>query len=131
MVRKGAELQLSVTPLANITLSLAYTWLDATNEDTSKTLTSSPGHRANANLSWDYDYFTIIAELIYTSKQYTRSDNTASIPKIILGNLRAEYNFHYIDLFADVKNICDHNYINSIGYQGKPRTWITGLNLRF
>ena len=131
VVRKGAELQLAVTPFANVTFSLSYTWLDATNEDTGDTLTSSPKHRAHANLSWSRDNFTIIGELVYTSTQYTRSDNTASVPEILLGNLRCEYNFQQIDLFAEVKNITDHSYINCIGYQGDPRICIAGLNLRF
>ena len=131
VVRKGAELQLTATPFANVTFSLSYTWLDATNEDTGDTLTSSPKHRAHANLSWSRNNFAIIGELVYTSKQFTRSDNTASVPEILLGNVRCEYNFQHIDLFAEVKNITDHSYINSIGYQGDPRTWITGLNVRF
>lgn len=73
----------------------------------------------------------IIGELKYKSKQYTRSDNTSSVPEILLANIRLEYGFSQIDLFYEKKNITDHNYINSIGYQGDPRTWIIGLNCRF
>lgn len=131
VVRQGAELHLSVIPFANITFDLSYIRLDVANEDTGKTLTSSPKHRANANLIWSHDNFTIISGLFYTSRQYTRSDNTASVPKTLLGNLRSEYSFQKIDLFVEVKNISDKDYINSTGYQGDPRTWVAGFNLRF
>ncbi|MCF6291474.1 MAG: TonB-dependent receptor [Desulfobacterales bacterium] len=131
VVRRGAELQLTATPLVDVNFSLSYTWLDATNEDTGNTLSASPRHRATAEASWQHDNLAIIGQLVYTSQQYTRSDNSTAVPEVLLANIRGEYSFQQIDLFAEVKNIADRSHVNGTGYQGDPRTWLTGLNYRF
>ncbi len=131
VTREGAELQISTSPWQHLTVGLNYTWLEATNEDTGKTLTSSPEHRATLELGYRYETLTIIGEVEYKSKQYTRSDNSSSVPEILLANIRVEYGLSDMDLFGEVSNVGDHNYINSIGYQGDPRAWVAGLNYRF
>lgn len=131
VVRKGAELQLSTVPWHHFDFSLSYTWLRATDETSGNTLTSSPEHRARAYLRWRHSKIFAQSEVVYTSRQYTRSDNIESIPEIFLLNIRGEYGFALVELFSEIKNVTDHNYINSIGYQGDPRTWIVGLNYRF
>ncbi len=131
VVRRGAELQLTTRLPAGVNLSLSYTWLEATNQETGNTLSASPKHRANGEASWQDDRLTIIGRLTYTSRQYTRSDNSSVAPEIMLADIRGEYRLPQIDLFAEVKNIANRSYINGTGYQGDPRTWMAGLNYRF
>ena len=63
----------------------------------------------------------------YVSGQFSRSDNSESVPKYYTADFRAEYGFKMLSLFCGMKNIFDKEYYYGDGYPAPPRTWIAGV----
>ncbi len=136
---KGGDILLNVKITNNLSLKTTYTYLEAIDKDTRRWIVAKPRHRVYADLSYrPTPELSIIANLKYESKQYTRSDNKTSIPGRIIGNLRVEYSptrmagrFGRLGFFCEVKNIADKTYRYGDGWLAPPRTWISGFNYRF
>ncbi|MBW2709355.1 MAG: TonB-dependent receptor [Deltaproteobacteria bacterium] len=136
---KGCDILINLKILNTLSLKTTYTYLKAINEDTGLWMTAKPRHRVYADLSFcPAECFSVIFNLKYEYRQYTRSDNKASVPKRTIGNIRFEYSPDYIagrfgrvELFGEVKNLRDKNYLYGDGWLAPPRTWICGLNYRF
>ncbi|MBL0701343.1 MAG: TonB-dependent receptor, partial [Desulfosarcina sp.] len=136
---KGGDFFLNVKIMENLSLKTTYSYLKAINEDTGRWLTAKPRNRVYADLSFSpVEDFSIILNLKYESKQYTRSDNKNSVPERTIGNIRIEYSparaatrFGQVEFFGEVKNIGDKKYLYGDGWLAPPRTWICGLNYRF
>jgi len=136
---KGGDILLDVKIMENLSLKTTYTYLKAINEDTGLWMICKPRHRIYADLSFrPVEDFSIIFNLKYDSRQYTRSDNKNSVPERTIGNLRIEYNpawstgrFGQVEFFGEVKNIGEKTYLYGDGLLAPPRTWICGFNYRF
>jgi len=136
---KGGDIFLNVKILENLSLKTTYSYLKAINEDTGLWMVCKPRHQVYADLSCRLmEDFSIIFNLKYESKQYTRSDNKASIPERTIGNIRVEYSpayttgrFGQVEFFGEVSNIGDKTYLYGDGWLAPPRTWICGFNYRF
>ena len=136
---KGGDVLLNLKIMDNLSLKTTYTYLKAINEDTGLWMVCKPRHQIYADLSCrPVEDLSIIFNLKYESKQYTRSDNKGSVPERTIGNLRIEYNpawsagrFGRVEFFGDVKNIGDKTYLYGDGWLARPRTWICGLNYIF
>ncbi len=136
---KGGDIFLNVKIMENLSLKTTYTYLKAINEDTGLWLTAKPRNRVYADLSFSpIEDFSIIFNLKYESKQYTRSDNKNSVSERTIGNIRVEYNpvladgrLGQVEFFGEVRNIGDKTYLYGDGWLAPPRTWICGLNYRF
>jgi iron complex outermembrane receptor protein len=136
---KGADIFLNVKIMENLSLKTTYSYLKAINEDTGLWLTAKPRNRVYADLSFSpADDFSIILNLKYESRQYTRSDNKNSVSERTIGNIRIEYSppatatrFGQVEFFGEVKNIGDKTYLYGDGWLAPPRTWVCGLNYRF
>lgn len=138
VTNRGGDLLLNWRPRDNLSLKATYTYLKSMDEDTGLWMVAKPRHRVYADLSYNpLECLSLICNLKYESGQYTRSDNTASIPGRIIGNLRVEYNparpaarFGRLEFFGEIKNIGDRTYRYGDGWLAPPRTWICGLKIR-
>ena len=136
---KGGDVFVNVNIMENLSLKTTYSYLKAINEDTGLWLTAKPRNRVYADLSFSpAEDFSIILNLKYESRQYTRSDNKNSVSERTIGNIRIEYSparaatrFGQVEFFGEVKNIGDKAYLYGDGWLAPPRTWICGLNYRF
>jgi vitamin B12 transporter len=136
---KGGDILLNIKIMDNLSLKTTYLYLKAIDEDTGFWMACKPRHQVYADLSYiPVKELSIIANMEYDSRQYTRSDNKASVPERIIGNLRVEYSpvqttgrFGQVEFFGEVKNIGDKTYLYGDGLLAPPRTWICGLNYRF
>jgi len=139
VIYRGGDILLNVKITGTLSLKTTYTYLEATDEDTGFWMVARPRHRMYADLFYrPMADLSIIANLKYESKQYTRSDNKASVPGRIIENLRVEYSpawtagrFGRVELFGEVNNIANKTYCYGDGWLAPPRTWICGLNYRF
>lgn len=139
VTNKGGDLLINWKIMDNFSLKTTYTYLKAINEDTGLWMVAKPRHRVYADLSYrPVEDLSIIFNLKYESRQYTRSDNKASVPERTIGNLRVEYSpawtegrFGLLEFFGEVKNIGDKTYRYGDGWLAPPRTWICGLNYEF
>ncbi len=139
VIYRGGDVLLNAKITDTLSLKTTYTYLEATDKDTGFWMVARPRHRMYA----DFYYrpmadLSIIANLKYESRQYTRSDNKAWVPGRIIENLRVEYSpawtagrFGRVEFFGEVKNIANKTYCYGDGWLAPPRTWIGGLNYRF
>ena len=136
---KGGDILLNWKIMDDLSMKTTYTYLKAIDEDTGLWMACKPRHRVYADLSYmPVKELSIIANLKYESKQYTRSDNKDSVPERTIGNLRVEYEptwmsgrFGRLEIFGEIKNVTDKTYRYGDGWLAPPRTWISGLNYRF
>ena len=136
---KGGDVSLSWKILRDFSLKGNYSYLEAINEDTGLWMVAKPRHRVYADLTCvPIEDLSVILNLKYESKQYTRSDNKASVPGRVIGNLRCEYSPKWsvsrngrLEFFAEIKNIADKTYCYGDGWLAPPRTWLCGVNLTF
>ncbi|GBE52923.1 colicin I receptor precursor [bacterium BMS3Bbin14] len=137
VTNRGGDLLLNWKLRDNLSLKATYMYIKSIDEDTGLWMVAKPRHRVYADLAYKpVENLSFIFNLKYESGQYTRSDNTASIPGRIIGNLRVEYNpvwpagrFGRPEFFGEIKNIGDRTYRYGDGWLAPPRTWIFGLNL--
>ena len=136
---KGGDIFLNVKIMENLSLKTTYTYLKAINEDTGLWMACKPRHQIYTDLSYrPMEDFSIIFNLKYESKQYTRTDNKNSVPERTIGNIRIEYSpvraagrYGQVEFFGEVRNIGDKTYLYGDGWLAPPLTWICGLNYRF
>jgi iron complex outermembrane receptor protein len=139
VTNKGGDLLINWKLLDNLSMKATYTYLKAMDEDTGLWMVAKPRHRVYADLSYKpIEDLSVIFNLKHESRQYTRSDNKASVPGRTIGNLRVEHNpawlasrFGRPEFFGEIKNIGDKTYHYGDGWLAPPRTWICGLNYKF
>ena len=125
--------------LKDISLKANYIYLKAVDENTGLWMVAKPRHRIYADLTYaPTRQISIIANLKYNSKQYTRSDNTTHVTQRFIENLRFEYSpfvpfcrHGQMEIFGEIKNFANKNYRYGDGWLAPPRTWILGLNYKF
>ncbi|RLB90216.1 MAG: hypothetical protein DRH50_12675, partial [Deltaproteobacteria bacterium] len=136
---KGGDISLNWKIMENLSLKTTYTYLEAINEDTGLWMVAKPRHRVYADLTCvPIEDLSVILNLKYESRQYTRSDNKDSVPGRAIGNIRLEYHparlagrFGAPEFFGEIKNIANKAYRYGDGWLAPPRTWAVGLNYRF
>ncbi len=136
---KGYDISIKWKIIPALFLKTTYTYLEAINEDTGLWMVAKPRHRLYMDLCYRVmDELSIIFNLKYASRQFTRSDNRASVPDRTIGDLRFRYSgllsgigiIRGMDLFGEIRNIGDKTYCYGDGWLAPPRTWILGLSLR-
>lgn len=136
---KGSDLSLNLKILESLSLKTTYSYLKAINEEKGLWMAAKPRHRIYADLFFkSLTDFSIILNLKYESRQYTRSDNKAFAKEYIIANTRMEYRPEWakldcgtVEIFAEIKNITDKTYKYGDGGLAPPLTWISGLNFIF
>lgn len=142
--RQGLELggrwQLSKT----LSLSAAYTWLDATEDDPTDGDIDEirrAEHIANANLNWiilggrgnlniNLDYNGEQDDLFFPPTPPFQE--RVELDDFVLVGVAANYRvWRRLELFARVENALDEDYEEVFGYRAPGRTLIGGLRYRF
>lgn len=129
---KGGDVSLNWKATDDLTLKASYTYLDARDEQTGFRLPAKARHKANMQLLFTpLDSLSFAVATRLSSKVYTRSDNSRSVPGYALVDLRGEYRFREFALFGEIKNLTDKTYYYSDGILAPPFTWLAGLNWHF
>jgi iron complex outermembrane receptor protein len=129
---KGIEYSIKWKPHDSLVVKPYYDYLSAKDELTGNWLPGKPEHRLRLDLQYKPDQdLTFALDTKYVSKQYTRSDNTESVPGYFVADLRADYYLEKIRLFGKVENLFDREYLDGHGYPAPPRTWTIGLSYQF
>lgn len=129
---KGGDLSINWKAADNLTFKSAYTCLEARDETTGLLLTAKARHKVNAELfCTPLERLSLVAGADYSSKVYTRSDNSKSVPEYIVFKLRGEYSFKRFSLFGEIKNLADKTYYYADSTLAPPLTWLMGMNWTF
>lgn len=133
VIRKGADLSFKWKALEFIEIKSSYTYLSAEDTATGNWLPYMPRHRVKLDVRCRLPQrLTIGLYARYASRQFSRSDNSESVPAYLVTDLRAKYHFREdVQLFADVENLFNNSYFYGDGYPAPPRTWLLGLGYVF
>lgn len=129
---KGSELSMKWKPWKSLEIRPSYIYLLARDEETGNWLPCKPKHKIRLDLEYKplHD-LTVTFNTRYVSRQYSRSDNSESVPAYFLANFRADYYLKKLRLFLKIENLFDKDYYYGDGYPAPPRTWITGVSYEF
>jgi iron complex outermembrane receptor protein len=129
---EGAEISCKWKPLALLEMSPSYTYLSAKDDETGRWLPCKPRHRMKFDMRYKpVTDLSLNLNTEYVSKQYSRSDNTESVSEYFVADIRADYYWGDIRLFAEIDNVFDRDYMHGDGYPASPLAWKIGLSYEF
>jgi len=152
---RGLELTGTVTPVTNLDLFAATTWLDAkatgNNGIERDRLPYTPGFQLQAGVKWDFlERFRFYADVQYLKDVYAGTSarsgtfnfgelsESSKLGDITLVNARLSYCFAYgplrlsdSEIFVNVNNILNQDYEYAKGYGMPGITIFGGVNLKF
>lgn len=143
--RRGAEFNASWQVATTLSVGLAYTWLDATEEDdfTGEDLREirRPRHTASANLDWRFlgDRASLNINVDYNGAQddfffppVPPFRERVELDSFTLVTAAGTYQLSpKIQLFARIENALDEEYEEIFGFRSLGRTAYAGVRYRF
>ncbi len=127
----GTDLSLTWKPLETLQLKLNYVYLEAKDEDTDLDLPAKPNHKGRLDITWSpLKPFSLIGTARGTSHAWRNRANTTRLAGYVIYDTRLEYRFKHVDLFAEVSNIFDREYLYVDGLLAPSRTWFAGIKMR-
>ena len=135
---KGVDISCDTKLGKDFKLKTTYTYLEAKNVNTGLLLTAKAKHRALASLVYNpANPFSLRVSIKHVSKVFSNKANTKEIDGYTTGGIRLEYQRKFFNMgepvtfFTEVKNITGKFYMYADGYSAPPRTWITGIKVKF
>jgi outer membrane cobalamin receptor len=110
----------------------SYTFVLAEDDETGKQITYTSKHKGNFDL-----YLKPLEKLSlgltsrYTSKKFTKADNSEYIGSYFVVDAKADYAFEKINLFLKLTNLLDRDYEIGDGYPGEPIACTAGIKYGF
>jgi vitamin B12 transporter len=128
-LRKGVETELLLSPRADIDVSVAYAFIDATNQFTGLPLLRQPRHAATLTATWRATpKLTVGSTVRYNGEEV---DGGGPIDEFTRVDLRAAYAFtDAVEVFARVENATDTEYQDILGYGEPEISAFGGVRLR-
>jgi vitamin B12 transporter len=135
----GLENFASWTPLTNLTVRAAYTWLDTKDLDTGAELIRRPQNSGSLDLDWKIcPRLDVTAHALFTGDRTDNNYDNISAPPVVtmpsytkvdLGlNCRVSKNF---SIYGRVENLTDEHYQEAYGFPALGRFFAAGLTARF
>ena len=136
--RQGVEFSASVAPLAGLTLTANYTFLDATDAN-DLTEIRRPKHSGGVSVDYrflggkarvggDVSYVGDADDLDFSAFPAQR----VTLDSHIVVNLNAAYELSdTVEVFGSVNNLFDEEYQEVFGYAAQPLTGFVGARVRF
>lgn len=132
VIYQGLESSLTWKPAAWLELTPSYLYLHARNEETGLWLPAIPFHTLSGQIALKpFSRLSIRADLKYTGQVYSRTDNVETLPGYGLVDLRVDYRAGAMQLYVDVDNLLEREYLYVDGYDAPPREWKVGMNYTF
>jgi vitamin B12 transporter len=137
--RQGVELGLSLAPVAGLTLSAAYTWLDAEDASTGRRELRRPEHSGSVGAVYRFleERARVGVDLTYNGE--TDQVNFGAFPSqrvsvddYLLVDVTAAYRLtETVELYGGVRNLFDADHSDVFGYAEEPVTGYLGLRATF
>lgn len=140
---RGVELEMSGEPLKGVRLLGGATYIKPQLVKTEGGLADGqdpggiPAWIITAGGEWDTPLtgVTLTGRYVYQSRRFIDSTNTQRIPPWSRVDLGGRYSFpvdgHLVTLRAQVTNVLDHNYWESVLFSGPPRTVSLSASVSF
>ena len=131
-ILKGMDASIDWKPLKQLKMSLAYSYLDAKNDQTGNYLPGKSKHKIQLRaIMKPFRLFSLSLTGSTFSRQYSNPTNSVYIDKYFLVDVRAEYNPGKFNIYAQVKNLFNREYTSYYGTPKAKREWIAGLKYTF
>lgn len=128
---KGIESFLRYKATNNLALNVNYTWLDAEDQTTGKTLNFSPQHTAHASVSYlalDNRLDTLLS-VDYIGGQFNAEGEASPSGGYVVCNLASTYSLNeHWQVYGRIDNLLNRDYTALIDWQGKRYAVIEGLS---
>lgn len=131
---QGIELEGGVTIADSLTVSSAYTFLDATNRATGKQLARRPRHSLSVSLDWRAPVAGIKlgADFRLVGERFDDRGNFVPLDGYGLVSLRASVPVGpHFELYGRVENVTDQRYETAAGYGNYGRSAYAGVRLKW
>ncbi|MCD4782078.1 MAG: TonB-dependent receptor plug domain-containing protein [Candidatus Omnitrophica bacterium] len=132
VTRKGFESSIDWKVNSWMKFKPSYSYLVAKDDQSGNWLSARPRHTVKMDTYFKpMDKLNIVLAVKYVSKQFTRSDNTKSVPEYVIADVRTEYSLGVARAFLKVENFTDKSYHYGDGYPAPPRRWLVGMSWEF
>lgn len=130
---QGVEVEAAVRPVEGVTLSAAYTYLDATNRATGRQLARRPRHTLSASADWTSPGgVNLGADLRLVGDSFDDAGNFVPLDSFALVTLRASVPVgQRLELYARVENVTDAQYQTVAGYGTTGRSAYAGVRVKW
>jgi vitamin B12 transporter len=134
---EGVELELLLRPVYGITLTGAYSYIDARDRsigtfNSGNRLARRPQHSATLSVDYDLDGIAIGGDVQLVGDSFDDAGNFSRLDGYALVNLRGSVAVSdEIDLYARVENLFDADYQNVAGFGTYGRTFAAGVRAVF
>ncbi len=133
---KGMDISLDLRITKVLSLKTNYLYIEAIDERTGRWIPGKPRHKIYSDIFFNpVKDLSLVFNIKFESKQYTRSDNKASAPARAICGLRLEYSPSWTkkktEFFMEIKNLLDENYCYGDGYPAPPFMCFFGVNFSF
>ncbi|MBR0553984.1 TonB-dependent receptor [Sphingomonadaceae bacterium LXI357] len=137
--QKGLEAVISAHPIPELSLDLAYTYTDATQNGVKEVrrprhmgsvniTATSPDKRFSGTLTVRYN--GRMADIAYTDPSY--APVTVSLPEYVLVNLALDYRISdHFSVYGRIENLFDERYEEIFSTRGSPRAAYAGVRAHF
>lgn len=137
----GAEINVKFQILKNLRLSTNYSYNYTTIvkynsiegiDLTGKYAVEVPPHQFYAGLFYQFKNINTSLSYRYTDEQWIDDENTLKVDGYSIFDFKVSYNFKkYFQLYADVQNIFDVEFVDRKGYPSPGRYVLFGLKINY
>lgn len=131
---EGAEAELTLKPVATVTLRSVYTFTRARNRATGQDLARRPAHALTLSGDWETPLAALAlgADLRLVSSSFDDAANTVRLKGGPVATVRASLPLHErITLYARIENLFDTRLPTAAGYSALGRGAFAGLRISY
>lgn len=130
---KGVEVETELLLKERFKANANYTYLEARNTATGKSLIYRPRHLYKLKCSYSpTPKLELGVNAIYKTRRFANEDNTVSLKRYCVSNLTFLYKINNtVQVDFEVKNVFNRNYQEEWGYSVPGRAFYTGMKVTF
>lgn len=128
---KGIETSLAFRPTDALTVEGTYSWIDADDRLTDRTLARRPSQTASASVDWRLPFgLELGGTATLVGDSFDNAANTRRLEGYVVVDLRASYPItDRIELYGRIENLLDEKYETVFQYGTQPRAAFGGVRL--
>jgi vitamin B12 transporter len=130
---KGVEAMLTLKPVDALTVTAAYSYIDAHDRDTGARLPRRPTNSVSVSADYDWSFgLSTGATLTMVSDSFNNATLTQRLDGYALLNVRASFPItQNLEIYGRIDNLTDEAYATVYGYSTYGRSAFGGVRVRF
>jgi vitamin B12 transporter len=130
---KGVEAMLTLKPVDALTVTAAYSYIDARDRDTGSRLPRRPTNAVSVSADYDWSFgLSTGATLTMVSDSFNNATLTQRLDGYALLGVRASFPItQNLEIYGRIDNLFDEEYATVYGYNTYGRSAFGGVRVRF